>query len=123
MNKELIEAVIDLVITAWQNAGGLDARPILDAADQLRSLADAAPKQEQWPSNCNKRLQADGESYPRTCAKCGLGPCRDVVESAAREKRPKAVWRLTHNNLTGINLNRVEREQITDYILALERSK
>lgn len=26
-------------------------------------------------STCNKTLQAAGQAHPRTCAKCGLGPC------------------------------------------------
>jgi hypothetical protein len=26
-------------------------------------------------STCNKALQEAGNPYPRTCAKCGLGPC------------------------------------------------
>lgn len=25
---------------------------------------------------CNKLLQAEGKSYPRTCPDCGLGPCK-----------------------------------------------
>lgn len=28
-------------------------------------------------SECNKKLQAEGKAYPRTCAKCRLGPCLD----------------------------------------------
>ena len=26
-------------------------------------------------SDCQKELKAAGKSYPRTCPKCGLGPC------------------------------------------------
>lgn len=27
-------------------------------------------------ARCTKKLQAQGVAYPRTCAECGLGPCR-----------------------------------------------
>ena len=27
-------------------------------------------------ARCTKRMQALGVAYPRTCAECGLGPCR-----------------------------------------------
>lgn len=29
---------------------------------------------------CNKILQARGDMYPRTCRKCGLGPCQDQAK-------------------------------------------
>lgn len=43
-----------------------------------RVLPTAAPAPEQGPhlANCTKKLQAAGKPYPRTCAECGLGPCR-----------------------------------------------
>jgi len=31
---------------------------------------------------CTKRLQAQGVSYPRTCAECGLGPCKAAAKGA-----------------------------------------
>ena len=34
----------------------------------------AQPEQEQ-DSTCNKTLRAEGKGYPRTCKKCGKGPC------------------------------------------------
>lgn len=30
-------------------------------------------------SQCNKVLQHEGMAYPRTCAMCGLGPCKNEV--------------------------------------------
>lgn len=32
-------------------------------------------------SECQQDLKAAGKSYPRTCQKCGLGPCRDHLTS------------------------------------------
>ena len=44
----------------------------------VRVLPAAEPAPEQGPhlANCTKKLQAAGKAYPRTCAECGLGPCR-----------------------------------------------
>lgn len=38
----------------------------------------STPQVEQGPhlQNCTKKLQTAGKAYPRTCAECGLGPCR-----------------------------------------------
>jgi len=30
-------------------------------------------------ADCNKQLQAEGHSYPRTCARCKLGPCTNFT--------------------------------------------
>jgi Lar family restriction alleviation protein len=27
---------------------------------------------------CSQRLRLEGKAYPRTCMKCGLGPCREI---------------------------------------------
>jgi hypothetical protein len=27
---------------------------------------------------CNEQLKTEDKPYPRTCAKCGLGPCKEV---------------------------------------------
>lgn len=32
---------------------------------------------EEFMATCNRVLQDKGENYPRTCAKCRLGPCQD----------------------------------------------
>lgn len=29
---------------------------------------------------CNRRLIAEGKPNPRTCAECGLGPCKAIIE-------------------------------------------
>jgi hypothetical protein len=59
--------------------------PIGDAQDKLIAEMAAQPEQEQ-DSTCNKTLRAEGKGYPRTCMKCGKGPCiADLVIQAARE--------------------------------------
>jgi len=38
---------------------------------------------------CNKDLQADNQPYPRTCADCGLGPCKKYPKTAPRPTTAK----------------------------------
>jgi hypothetical protein len=61
----------------------------LDAEHMLRRLVKAlnsASQPAQQDSTCNKTLLAQGKAYPRTCAKCGKGPCiADRVQPAQQE--------------------------------------
>jgi hypothetical protein len=42
-------------------------------------------KDKEQDSTCNNALRFQGKAYPRTCAKCGLGPCAaDPVKPAHR---------------------------------------
>ena len=42
--------------------------------DALRAELEAIKKQEP-DSTCSDTLRIQGKAYPRTCKKCGLGPC------------------------------------------------
>ncbi|WP_421883179.1 NADAR family protein [Methylibium sp.] len=44
--------------------------------------------QEMFP-RCTEKLRAAGKAYPRTCAECGLGPCR-ITKSAEQGATPPA---------------------------------
>jgi hypothetical protein len=57
-----------------------------DAKDMARLKGDgsvvrplttppAAQPEQKQDSTCNKTLRAEGKGYPRTCMKCGKGPC------------------------------------------------
>lgn len=37
------------------------------------------PRPDVQDSTCNQTLQLQGKPYPRTCKKCGLGPCVSPV--------------------------------------------
>lgn len=37
--------------------------------------AEQMPGATERPANCMYALQAAGKAYPRTCERCGLGPC------------------------------------------------
>jgi hypothetical protein len=40
-----------------------------------RTTPPAAQPEQKQDSTCNKTLRAEGKGYPRTCMKCGKGPC------------------------------------------------
>lgn len=42
---------------------------------QSEAEITAGPTLPTGPVNCTHVLRREGKSYPRTCARCGLGPC------------------------------------------------
>jgi hypothetical protein len=50
----------------------MDQQP--QGKNSLTTPPAAQPEQKQ-DSTCNKTLRAEGKGYPRTCRKCGKGPC------------------------------------------------
>ncbi len=64
-----LEAVNAALFNALQNIveNGLSTSKIKAAKDALGN--------EDQKSTCNKTLHNQGKAYPRTCKKCGLGPC------------------------------------------------
>ena len=77
--------------------------PPADAYDEgtlhpLYTTPPAAPVQD---STCNETLRAQGKAYPRTCRKCGLGPCIGAPKQPPAAQRQwvglseqelKAIW-------------------------------
>ena len=43
---------------------------------------DCDDKLAQQDSTCSNALRAQGKAYPRTCKKCGLGPCVEMANEA-----------------------------------------
>ena len=64
------EAGIDW--TDFEINGGFNALKTFEALVRADERSLAAPVQD---STCNNTLRAQGKAYPRTCRKCGLGPC------------------------------------------------
>ena len=63
------------VTKVWWDGDKLMAEPI-DPATVYKDNEVAQPD-----STCNKTLRAEGKGYPRTCRKCGKGPCiADLVQ-------------------------------------------
>lgn len=51
--------------------------------------------------NCSEHLREQGLPYPRTCAACGLGPCRyrsNSVEAKPQEAPNLYVWVICLDN-------------------------
>lgn len=57
------------VTKVWWDGDKLMAEPI-DPATVYKENEVAQPD-----STCNRTLRAEGKGYPRTCRKCGKGPC------------------------------------------------
>lgn len=61
----------------WRDYDRTDGeRPSSLLIESVQQEAAPLPQQGQHLVNCTKKLQAAGKPYPRTCAECGLGPCR-----------------------------------------------
>jgi hypothetical protein len=105
------------------------------------ALAAPAPKPKNAWSNCSEILRGIGQTYPRTCHVCGLGPCkatRDQFELVGlTPPAPKPVlWRDPAYDLTarlcaidavdrkhGCDL--IRRETVMDFVVRwrVERDK
>ena len=49
-----------------------------------------AEQPAQQDSTCSNALRAQGKAYPRTCKKCGLGPCVELAQQALDKKAENA---------------------------------
>jgi hypothetical protein len=62
-----------------------------DGEHTLYTASPAAQLEQKQDSTCNKTLRAEGKGYPRTCMKCGKGPCiADRVQPEQPEQEPVA---------------------------------
>jgi hypothetical protein len=63
---------------AWYEwTGAIKPTKSLDS-DRPLVFGDTPPAAQPAPvqdSTCNETLRAQGKAYPRTCRKCGFGPC------------------------------------------------
>jgi hypothetical protein len=51
---------------------------------------ELAEQPAQQDSTCSNALRAQGKAYPRTCKKCGLGPCIELAQQALDKKAENA---------------------------------
>jgi hypothetical protein len=99
---EALEESIDLVREDYENAKKLysnypsrqarllgleDGLSKHEAAIKAIKQARSAPVQD---STCSEALRAQGKAYPRTCRKCGKGPCIALVNAALDKKAENA---------------------------------
>ena len=50
----------------------------------------AQPEQIMQDSTCSTTLRLQGKPYPRTCKKCGLGPC--IAQPTAQPEQEPVAW-------------------------------
>ena len=50
----------------------------------------AQPEQIMQDSTCSTTLRLQGKPYPRTCKKCGLGPC--IAQPSAQPEQEPVAW-------------------------------
>ena len=60
-------------------------QPVKPATEQSSAVQPA-----QQDSTCSNALRAQGKAYPRTCKKCGLGPCIELAQQALDKKAENA---------------------------------
>ena len=53
-----------------------DASTSTLVVENVQMAAEPMPDPGPRLANCTQKLKAAGKAYPRTCAECGLGPCR-----------------------------------------------
>ena len=57
----------------------------------ITALREALAEQPaQQDNTCSNTLRIQGKAYPRTCKKCGLGPCVELVNAALDKKAENA---------------------------------
>jgi hypothetical protein len=72
------------VTKVWWDGNKLMAEPI-DPATVYKDNEVAQPD-----STCSETLRAQGKAYPRTCRKCGKGPCIALANAALDKKADNA---------------------------------
>jgi len=65
--------------------------PYFKLEEAITALREALAEQPaQQDSTCSNALRAQGKAYPRTCKKCGLGPCVELAQQALDKKAENA---------------------------------
>jgi hypothetical protein len=60
-----------------------EAMPFPVGKSAITALREALAEQPaQQDNTCSNALRAQGKAYPRTCKKCGLGPCVELAQQA-----------------------------------------
>lgn len=62
-------------VPAEQSTTGKVERAITSLRQAIEQAEKQEPVAQAFESTCSETLRAQGKPYPRTCKKCGLGPC------------------------------------------------
>jgi hypothetical protein len=98
MKDEALKLALDELMEEYDMVSSSFAKRV----DEIVKQALAAPVQD---STCSETLRAQGKAYPRTCRKCGLGPCIGAPKQspAAQRQSVRSTW---------VGLTDEERESI-----------
>ena len=81
------DEALRMALEALEGADMIDC----DMREAITALREALAEQPaQQDSTCNNTLRAQGKAYPRTCKKCGLGPCVGLAQQALDKKAENA---------------------------------
>ena len=94
MSKEAMKLALGKIKSA-RDCHPNAVNTLLFEAEEI--LEEALEKPDFWegyvpePDNtCNNALRAQGKAYPRTCKKCGFGPCVELAQQALDKKAENA---------------------------------
>ena len=97
MSKEAMklarEALAVKFSEGWHEGIKIDASDIMLLNDAAQALAEPDFWEGYVPepdSTCSNTLRIQGKAYPRTCKKCGLGPCVGLAQQALDKKAENA---------------------------------
>jgi hypothetical protein len=83
---EALDLALEALESVLANHNGAPVLPWIEARDAIKQVC-SAPVQD---STCSEALRAQGKAYPRTCRKCGKGPCIALVNAALDKKAENA---------------------------------
>lgn len=89
MTREQLQQIRILIYAAYCE-GDTEAEWMLVVID----AALAAPEQEPVATDCTRIMREQGKPYPRTCPRCGFGPCvySSTIVIAAPAPAPQREW-------------------------------
>ena len=96
MDSELRKAA-GTAVDVWDDTGTRH-EDVVNAMNDLRKVlaknANAAPEQEPVATDCTRIMREQGKPYPRTCPRCGFGPCvySSTIVIAAPAPAPQREW-------------------------------
>jgi hypothetical protein len=104
MSKEAMKLALDRSEPSILSPGWTLVRDE-DIAAMREALAEQPAQQD---STCSNALREQGKAYPRTCKKCGLGPCIELAQQALDKKAENArELGLDYEPSTGMQVSKV----------------
>lgn len=85
----MTQEVLKMALDALEYAQYSDEFGIERGDNAITAIREALAQQQEPDSTCNNTLRDQNKGYPRTCKKCGKGPCiADRVQPAQPQQEP-----------------------------------